>query len=63
MKNNETQKYGFSLKNLNTTELDDLMASVLREMRRRDSHALKSDVINSTHKLGKLRPTGRLPEK
>ncbi len=61
MKNHETTKYGFSLKDLNTTELDDLMASVLREMRRRDSDHMQGDVINKTHKLGKLRRTGRLP--
>lgn len=61
MKNHETEKYGFSLKDLDTKELDDLMASVLREMRRRDSHHLKNDVITGTHKLGKLRRTGRLP--
>jgi hypothetical protein len=61
MKNHETQKYGFSLKDLETKDLDDLMASVMREMRRRDSDHVKGDVINGTHKLGKLRRTGRLP--
>lgn len=61
MKNNETPRNGNSLKDLDTKELDDLMANVLREMRRRDSIHLKHDVINGTHKLGKLRRTGRLP--
>ena len=61
MKNDETQKYGFSLKKLETKELDDLMASVLREMRRRDSDRMKSDVITGTHELRKLRRTGQLP--
>ena len=61
MKNHETQKYGFSLKDLDAEELDNLMASVLREMRRRDSDHVKGDIINGTHKLGKLRRTGRLP--
>jgi hypothetical protein len=61
MKNNETQKYGFSLRRLDNEELDDLMASVMREMRRRDSEHVKGDIINGTHKLGKLRRTGRLP--
>jgi hypothetical protein len=62
MKNFETQKYGISLRALETRELDDLMASVMREMRRRDSDHVKGDVINGTHKLGKLRRTAKLGE-
>jgi hypothetical protein len=61
MKNNETPKFGFSLKALETVELDELMANLLREMRRRDSDHVKGDVITGTHKLGKLRPTTKLP--
>ena len=61
MKNEDTQKYGFALKNLETKELDNLMASVLREMRRRDSEQIKHDVITGTHELRKLRRTDRLP--
>ena len=60
MKHNEPPKSGYPLEDLDTKELDELMASVLREMRRRESHHLKNDVINGTHKLGKLRRTGRL---
>jgi hypothetical protein len=61
MKNNETQKFGFSLKKLENEELDDLMASVLREMRRRDSDHVKGDVINGTNTLRRLRRSGKLP--
>jgi hypothetical protein len=61
MKNNETQKYGFSLEKLETGELDDLMASILSEMRRRDSDHVKGDVINGTDTLRRLRRTGKLP--
>lgn len=61
MKNDETQKFGFSLRSLETTELDNLMASVMREMRRRDSEHVKGDVISGTHKLGKLRRTDKIP--
>jgi hypothetical protein len=60
MKNYETQKYGFSLKKLETEELDDLMASVLREMRRRDSDHVKGDVINGTNTLRLQRRSGKL---
>ncbi len=61
MKQNDTQKYGFSLKHLETRELDKLMASVMQEMRRRDSEHVKGDVITGTHSLRKLRGTGKLP--
>jgi hypothetical protein len=61
MKDNETQKYGFSLKQLDTKALDKLMASVMHEMRRRDSDHVMGDVITGTHALRKLRASGKLP--
>jgi hypothetical protein len=61
MKPNETQKVGFSLKQLETVDLDKLMADVLREMRRRDSDHVKGDVIDGTRTLRKLRSSGKLP--
>ena len=61
MKSNETQKYGFPLKQLPDKELDKLLANVLQEMRRRDSDHVKGDVINGTQNLRKLRGTSKLP--
>jgi hypothetical protein len=61
MKENETQKYGFPLKQLETIDLDKLMANVLREMRRRDSDHVKRDVIERTQTLRELRASGKLP--
>jgi hypothetical protein len=61
MKPHETQKYGHSLKQMEDKELDRLLASVLQEMRRRDSDHVKGDVINGTQQLRKLRGTSKLP--
>jgi hypothetical protein len=61
MKPNDTQKYGLTLRNLETKDLDALMASVMREMRRRDSDHVKGDVITGTASLRKLRGTSKLP--
>ncbi len=56
----ETQQFGHSLKKMEDKELDRLLASVLQEMRRRDSDHVKGDVINGTQQLRKLRGTGKL---
>ena len=61
MKHDETHQQVFSLQHLETIELDKLMSSVLREMRRRDSDHVKGDVITGTHTLRKLRASGKLP--
>ena len=61
MKHLETHQLGFSLKQLETIELDKLMSSVLHEMRRRDSDHVKGDVITGTNTLRKLRISGKLP--
>lgn len=61
MKQNDTQMYGISLKELDTKSLDKLMSNVLREMRNRDSNHVKKDVIESTQTLSKLRGSGKLP--
>jgi hypothetical protein len=61
MKHNETQKYTLALKQFKTVALDKLMASVLHEMRRRDSEHVKGDVIDGTQTLRKLRASGKLP--
>ena len=61
MKHNETQKYTIALKHFKTVALDKLMASVLHEMRRRDSDHVKGDVIDGTQTLRKLRNSGKLP--
>jgi hypothetical protein len=61
MKDNETQKYGIALRQFATMDLDKLMASVLHEMRRRDSDHVKGDVIDGTQTLRKLRASGKLP--
>ena len=63
MKPHETQKYGQSLKQMDDKELDRLLASVLQEMRRRDSEHMSNDVITGTHSLRKLRGTAKLPER
>ena len=61
MKHDETHQHGFCLQQFETIELDKLMSSVLREMRRRDSDHVKGDVITGTHTLRKLRTSGKLP--
>jgi hypothetical protein len=61
MKHNETQKYTIALKQFKTMALDKLMASVMREMRRRDSDHVKGDVIDGTKTLRMLRASGKLP--
>jgi hypothetical protein len=57
----DTQKYGPALRQLDTEELDRLLAGVLNEMRRRDSDHVKGDVITGTHTVRKLRASGKLP--
>ncbi len=57
MKQSETQKYGYYLKQLTTQEIEKLLASVLHEMRRRDSERLKGDVLNTTKLQVRLKGT------
>jgi len=63
MKEQESQPDGISIQQLKTTELEQLMSKVLREMRCRDSDHVKGDVITGTHSLRKLRISGELTER
>lgn len=55
MKDVETQKFGPYLKKLNTSELEKVLATVLREMRRRDSDRVKGDVMAKSKALWTMR--------
>jgi len=55
MKQVETQEYGLTLKNFKTIELEKLLSTVLKEMRRRDSDHMKGDVMANSKALGKIR--------
>jgi len=62
MMHEDTQKCGFTLKNLNTQQLDRLMSRVMHEMRRRDSDHVKGDIVNNSQALRKLRSTNKIPD-
>ena len=53
--NHETQKYSLILKRLSCEELEKLLATVLREMRRRDSEKVGNDVVARTKALWTMR--------
>ena len=55
MKQSETQKYGLFLKRLNNEEIEKLLATVLKELRRRDSDHIKSDVMAKSKALWTMR--------
>jgi hypothetical protein len=55
MNHSETQKYGLFLKRLNTVQMEKLLSTVLKELRRRDSDNVKSDVLAKTKALWKMR--------
>jgi hypothetical protein len=61
MMHDDIEKYGFSLKTMDTVELDKLMSRVMHEMRRRDSDHVRGDVVSSSQALRKLRSTDKLP--
>lgn len=58
MKQGETQKYGLFLKNLSMAELEKLLSTILREMRKRDSDHMKGDVVANTKSLWTMRNPG-----
>lgn len=55
MKDNETQKYTLFLKRLSCDELEKLLSTVLKEMRRRDSEKVGNDVVARTKALWSAR--------
>jgi hypothetical protein len=55
MKQGETQKYAHFLKKLSSEDLEKLLSTVLKEMRRRDSDLMKGDVMASTKALCRVR--------
>jgi hypothetical protein len=61
MKNGIKNSLGFSLKRLSTEQLEELLSSLLVEMRRRDSEQVRGDVVTSSQALGTMRRSGKLP--
>jgi len=51
----DTQDCRPSLRNFNTVELEKLLSTVLKEMRRRDSDHIKGDVMAISKALVKIR--------
>jgi len=59
---NKNNNFGLSLKAFSTEQLEELLSSLLLEMRRRDSDRVKGDVLTSSKELGSVRRSGKLPE-
>jgi len=55
MEQGKTQKYGLFLKRLSDGELEELLSTVLAEMRRRDADHIKGDVMTNSKALGTLK--------
>ena len=55
MKDSETQKYGLFLRKMTSEDLEKLLSTVLKEMRRRDSDQVKGDVVARTKALWSAR--------
>ncbi len=55
MKPTEIQEYGDFLKKLSTEQIDKLLATILKEMRGRDSDRVRGDVVANSKALRKLR--------
>jgi hypothetical protein len=55
MKQSDTEKYTLFLKKLSTEQIDKLLATLLRELRRRDSDHVSGDVVANTKALRRLR--------
>ena len=60
MKNCNKSNVGLSLKTLSTEQLEELLSSLLVEMRRRDSDRMRGDVLTTSQALGTLRATTKL---
>jgi len=58
MKPSETPEPRISLKNLTADELEKLLSTILKEMRRRDSDQIKGDFMACSQALGRLRDPG-----
>ena len=51
----EIQEYGEFLKTLTAEQIDKLLSTLLKEMRRRDSDRVKGDVVANSKALWRLR--------
>jgi hypothetical protein len=56
MKDSVTEKFGHLLKSLTNEQIDKLLSTLLREMRRRDVDQLKRDVVTHSKSLRQTRP-------
>jgi len=55
MKSSDTDKYALFLKQLSTEQIDKLLATLLKELRRRDTDRVSGDVVTYSKTLRKLR--------
>lgn len=55
MKPGEAEEPRISLKNLSSEELEKLLSTLLRELRRRDSDQIKGDFMAVSKALGRIR--------